>query len=63
MLPFDATGAGDAFSAGFLAGEARGFPPERCLRLGNRIAEEVLRVSGSAADPARLRAAADSVGG
>jgi sugar/nucleoside kinase (ribokinase family) len=31
----DATGAGDAFAAGFLAGVARGFDLETCARLGN----------------------------
>ncbi len=59
--PVDETGAGDAFAAGFLAGLARGYPPERCLRLGNRIAEEALRVPGLAIDPARLLRAETSV--
>jgi sugar/nucleoside kinase (ribokinase family) len=59
--PLDSTGAGDAFAAGFLAGVAKGFPPERCLRLGNRIAEEVIRVPGLAVDTDRLRAALTSV--
>ena len=31
----DATGAGDAFAAGFLAGVMRGLPLESCARLGN----------------------------
>ena len=59
--PLDSTGAGDAFAAGFLVGVAKGFPPERCLRLGNRIAEEVIRVPGLDVDSSRLRAALTSV--
>jgi sugar/nucleoside kinase (ribokinase family) len=33
----DATGAGDAFAAGFLAGVANGFDVETCGRLGNAV--------------------------
>jgi sugar/nucleoside kinase (ribokinase family) len=54
LWPVDETGAGDAFAAGFLAARDRELPPERCLRLGNRIAEEVLAVPGLGVDPARL---------
>jgi sugar/nucleoside kinase (ribokinase family) len=31
----DATGAGDAFAAGFLCGVTRGFSLQECARLGN----------------------------
>jgi sugar/nucleoside kinase (ribokinase family) len=59
--PVDQTGAGDAFAAGFLVGRARGLAPERCLRLGNRLAEEVLAVPGFGIDPERLNFAARRV--
>lgn len=59
--PLDETGAGDAFAAGFLAGLARGLPPERCLRLGNRIAEEVIAVPGLGIAASRVEAAEMSV--
>ena len=56
--PVDDTGAGDAFAGGFLYGRSLGLPAERCLRLGNRVAEEVLSVPGFGVDPERLRAVA-----
>lgn len=62
QLPLDDTGAGDAFAAGFLAARARGFPPERCLRLGNRMAEEALGVLGLGIEPERARLALESTG-
>jgi sugar/nucleoside kinase (ribokinase family) len=61
MRPVDETGAGDAFAAGFLVGRSAGMPRERCLRLGNRVAEEVLGVPGFGVDPDRLRRAAESI--
>jgi sugar/nucleoside kinase (ribokinase family) len=58
MRPVDETGAGDAFAAGFLYGRSLGLPPERSLRLGNRVAEEILCVPGFGVDPERVRRAA-----
>jgi sugar/nucleoside kinase (ribokinase family) len=57
MLPVDPTGAGDAFAAGFLFGRSLDLAPERSLRLGNRVAEEVLGVPGFGVDPERMRRA------
>jgi sugar/nucleoside kinase (ribokinase family) len=63
MQPVDPTGAGDAFAGAFLFGRSRALRPERCLRLGNRVAEEVLGVPGFGVDPERiLRAAQDMLG-
>jgi sugar/nucleoside kinase (ribokinase family) len=61
LLPVDSTGAGDAFAAGFLYGRSLGLPPERSLRLGNRIAEEVLGVPALGVDPDRIHRAVKRV--
>lgn len=57
----DETGAGDAFSAGFLYAALSGAPVERCLRLGNRVAEHAIQVPGMALDRNRLRENAKTV--
>jgi adenosine kinase len=43
----DPTGVGDAFRAGFLAGVARNWPPERSARLGCALATVVLETVGT----------------
>ncbi|HOX92585.1 MAG TPA: adenosine kinase [Spirochaetales bacterium] len=53
----DSTGAGDGFSAGFLAAALSGWPLARCMRMGNRVAEYVIQVPAMSLEPARLRAA------
>lgn len=44
-------GAGDAFAAGYLAGDLRGLDGRGRLRLGHLCAGRVLRVTGDLADP------------
>jgi 2-dehydro-3-deoxygluconokinase len=53
--PVDDTGAGDAFSAGFLTALLRGFDAAQCLRLGNVAAAATLRSQGSGFDPAAMK--------
>jgi sugar/nucleoside kinase (ribokinase family) len=61
IRPVDETGAGDAFAAAFLYGRSLGLAPERSLRLGNRVAEEVLGVPGFGVDPDRVRRAVEGL--
>ncbi len=42
----DTTGAGDLWAAGFLFGLARNSDLEKCARLGNCVASEVIQVTG-----------------
>jgi sugar/nucleoside kinase (ribokinase family) len=42
----DTTGAGDAFAAGFLFGKTKGYPLERCGRLGAAFASRVIEQMG-----------------
>jgi sugar/nucleoside kinase (ribokinase family) len=57
----DATGAGDAFNAGFLYGWLAGLPPETCLGLGNLCGGAAVRdfsgYRGSPTEPELLAAA------
>jgi len=52
---FDETGAGDAFSAGFLMAALSGSPVPRCLRLGNWTAERAIQVPGMALDAQAMK--------
>jgi sugar/nucleoside kinase (ribokinase family) len=45
--PLDATGAGDAFAAGFLLALVRGAPPVDAARAGHEIASKVVRGAGA----------------
>ena len=42
ITPVDATGAGDQFAAGFLFGLSKGYAMERCVKIGNACAREVI---------------------
>jgi len=52
--PFDRTGAGDAFAAGFLSSWLKGRALRDCAVRGNRIAREILTVPGSDPDREKL---------
>jgi len=47
----DATGAGDAFWAGFLAALLDGNPPERCIHFAREVAKRALALVGPFPDP------------
>ncbi len=49
----DTTGAGDAFSAGFLYGYARGYSLEKCLKAGNFVAAYTIQYYGARTFPQR----------
>jgi sugar/nucleoside kinase (ribokinase family) len=57
----DETGAGDAFAAGFLSAALSGVSLARCLRLGNRVAEQVIQIPGVSLGPERLQKASAAV--
>jgi sugar/nucleoside kinase (ribokinase family) len=43
----DTTGAGDLFASGFLYGYLKGYPLEKCARLGNLLGGSVIEVKGA----------------
>lgn len=50
-VPVDTTGAGDAFGGGYLAGRLRGLAPATAVRLGQRLAAEVVTHPGAISGP------------
>jgi sugar/nucleoside kinase (ribokinase family) len=55
VIPLETTGAGDAFSAAFLAAWIRDRSLGECAALGNKAAREVLDVKGTQLDPSALK--------
>jgi len=55
VTPVDATGAGDAFCAGFLAAWIKNKAPGECAALGNMTARTVLGAEGSQPDKKALK--------
>jgi sugar/nucleoside kinase (ribokinase family) len=54
ITPKEATGAGDAFCAGFLSAWLRNKPISECAGFGNKTAREVLDVNGTLVDKKKL---------
>ena len=54
-IPFDRTGCGDGFSAGFISAWLNNQPIRSCAIMGNYIAREMLSVPGSKVDRERLQ--------
>jgi sugar/nucleoside kinase (ribokinase family) len=54
IIPLESTGAGDAFSAAFLAAWIKGLSLKKCAALGNKVAREVLDVPGTGIDRKKL---------
>ncbi|MGH8310831.1 MAG: PfkB family carbohydrate kinase, partial [Steroidobacteraceae bacterium] len=52
----DATGAGDAYTAGFLYGLTRGRSLAQCADLGSRAATLVIQQVGPRLEPGALKA-------
>ena len=55
VTPVDATGAGDAFCAGFLAAWLKNKTPGECAAFGNMTAKSVLGAEGTQADRKALK--------
>jgi sugar/nucleoside kinase (ribokinase family) len=55
VIPLETTGAGDAFSAAFLAAWIRNKSLGECADMGNKAAREILDVKGTKLDPKALK--------
>ena len=55
IVPYDATGAGDAFCAGFLISWVRNKPLSECAELGNKAARIVLDAVGTQVDREKFK--------
>ena len=54
IVPFDTTGAGDAFAAGFIAAWLRDRSLTDCAELGNQLAREIIRIHGTKIEAKKL---------
>ena len=54
IIPRNTVGAGDAFCAAFISAWIRGKPVRECAALGNKVAREVLAVTGTRVKADRL---------
>jgi len=54
ILPFDTTGAGDTFAAGFIAAWLRDRSLTDCAELGNQLAREIIRIPGTRIETKKL---------
>jgi sugar/nucleoside kinase (ribokinase family) len=61
LKPRDATGAGDAFCAAFLAAWIRGRSLSECAALGNKVAREILDVPGTRIKAEKFRSFAKAL--
>ena len=59
VVPYDATGAGDAFCAGFLISWVRNKPMSVCVEMGNKAARIVLEVPGTSVNSEIFKNIAD----
>lgn len=61
IIPHDPIGAGDAFCAAFIAAWIRGKSLSECAALGNKVAREILQVSGTHIKSGKLKSFAKAL--